>query len=62
MYQAVFQEEVQRTINRWRRSASAVFFTEYSENVVGTQWFVALPDKLQHTAAQSRQAQALLRA
>lgn len=59
MYEAVFQQEVQRTVHGRRRRTAAVLLAEYRENVVGTQRFVALPDQFQHPPAQGGQAQAL---
>lgn len=59
MHQSVFQEEIQRTVNRWRGRTAAVFITQHREDVVGTQRFVALPDQFQHATAQGGQAQTL---
>lgn len=59
MHQTVFQQEIQCTINGWRRSATTVFITQHREDVVGTQRFVALPDQFQHATAQVGQAQTL---
>ncbi len=59
VHQAVFQQEIQRTVDGRRRGATAVLFAEHRQNVVGTQRFVALPDQFQHAAAQGGQTQPL---
>jgi zinc transport system substrate-binding protein len=59
--QAVFQEKIQRTVDRRRRRATTVFFAQHGEDVIGAQRLVALPDQLQHPFAQGGQAQTLAR-
>ena len=59
MDQAVFQQEIQRTVHRRRCGAATILLAEDSENVVGTQRLVALPHQFQHSPAQRSQAQAL---
>jgi len=59
--QAVFQKEIQCTVDRRWRRATTVFLAQYGEDVIGAQRLVALPDQFQHPFAQGGQAQAVAR-
>ena len=62
MYQAIFQEKIQRPIDgRWR-GAAAVGLAQHGQDVVGAQRLVAVPDQFQYAFAQGGQAQTLTRA
>ena len=62
VHQAIFQQEIQRTVNGRRRGAAAVLLAEDAKNVVRAQRLMALPHQLQHPATQGGEAQAFLRA
>ena len=59
VHQVVVEQKIQGAVDRWRRSATAIFFAQDRKDVVGTQRLVTLPDQFQHATAQRGQAQTL---
>ena len=54
--QAVFQEEIQGTVDRGWRGTAAVFIAQHAKNVISPQRLVAGPDQFQHPFAQRGKA------
>lgn len=58
MNQAVVEQKVQCPVDCGRRCRAAVLRAELRQNVIGSQWLVALPDQFQYPFADGGQPQA----